>query len=640
MSLLISIAPSFPCQSVYKIANLLSPPTKYSLISSSLWNEIVQDLYLTYSVFKYINYLSQYPYPEYIQPAIDEFLNFPYQFTPYSFTPLLVAQKGIPLTADEFNKLIDAIIELANEFDINLKTQLRHVQRDQIVRSSQFSNVIYAINQLLTFDYNTYFLLSCSGYEFGNLLGKQNTFLNALIGNLQYNINIPSSTYIKNLLIYTSNSNIYNYGAIDKLAIMTNNGEIYLYGDAFINFLAINNNKNNIYVNDYSIINTLVCNKNTGIVFVSKNAFVVNNQCPNPSMILSTSLPGFIYPNGRIILNSNLIAFQIQPGTTGTYAILINQGNPSAIPDPTTISQNVDYSNITGVSIIGNYIIFGGGEIASSPWSPCAAPCSPYQAFYNKSTGQLTIWKIQGGSCDNMNMSGAVPGNNGDIITFGGADQGSTTGTTGYVIYNSSIQPYLYGMLSGTDNQGNTLNLYRKPYTYAGSTVYFIARNYNNSHALLESVDLSQLYSYASSSVSVLCGTSNTLTPTFIADIVPSWNSAGTESLYYDNGIIYFLYNGGNGYVQLTSYDLSTGAINTINLVPTSSSGTFLEIVNGIVYVGLQNSNTFTVYKFSLDGSLIESKSFNGEGFIDPQGLIAIFSNGLNAGSVITIEQV
>ena len=81
-----TIQPPFLCQSVYKIANLLSPPTKYSLISSSLWNEIVQDLYLTYSVFKYINYLSQYPYPEYIQPAIDEFLNFPYQFTPYSLS--------------------------------------------------------------------------------------------------------------------------------------------------------------------------------------------------------------------------------------------------------------------------------------------------------------------------------------------------------------------------------------------------------------------------------------------------------------------------------------------------------------------------------------------------------------------------
>ena len=175
---------SFSCQSVYQIANLLSPPTKYSLISSSLWNEIVQDLYLTYSVFKYINYLSQYPYPEYIQPAIDEFLNFPYQFTPYQFTPLLIAEKGIPLTANDFNKLIDAIIELANENNIQLKTQLSHVQRDQVVKSSHFSNVIYAINQLLTFDYNTYFLLSCSGYEFSKLLNTQKTFLNVIIGEL------------------------------------------------------------------------------------------------------------------------------------------------------------------------------------------------------------------------------------------------------------------------------------------------------------------------------------------------------------------------------------------------------------------------------------------------------------------------
>ena len=184
MSSLISIAPSFPCQSVYKIANLLSPPAKYSLISSSLWNEIVQDLYLTYSVFKYVNFIATFPYLGYIYPAIIEFSDFYQNFQPYEFTPLLKAQKGIPLTANDFNKLLDAIIELANEFDIQLKTQLSHVQRDQIVKSSQFSDVIYAINQLLTFDYNTYFLLSCSGYEFSKLLNTQKTFLNVIIGEL------------------------------------------------------------------------------------------------------------------------------------------------------------------------------------------------------------------------------------------------------------------------------------------------------------------------------------------------------------------------------------------------------------------------------------------------------------------------
>jgi len=292
-------ASSFPCQSIYKIANLLSPPIKYSIISSSLWNEIVQDLYLTYSVFKYINYLSQYPYPEYIQPAIDEFLNFPYQFQPYEFAPLLVAQKGVSLTADEFNKLIDAIVELANEFDINLKTQLSHVQRDQIVKSSKFSNVIYAINQLLTFNFNTYFLLSCSGYEFSNLLNTQNTFLNVLIGNLNTRITISDSTYVKNLLIYNSNYSITIYGSIGTIAIETDNGGVhlnnyasantitiqtentgvYLNDDTYINTLYIVDNVGGVYLSGNAVIENLICKQNSGGVYISGNAKIINNQC-------------------------------------------------------------------------------------------------------------------------------------------------------------------------------------------------------------------------------------------------------------------------------------------------------------------------------------------------------------------------
>ena len=89
------------CKSLSQIANLLSRPTKYSIISSKLWNEIVQDLYLAYSVYKYISYLMQYPYPQYIYPAILDFYNFYENFEPYPFTSLLKAQKGIPLTAND-----------------------------------------------------------------------------------------------------------------------------------------------------------------------------------------------------------------------------------------------------------------------------------------------------------------------------------------------------------------------------------------------------------------------------------------------------------------------------------------------------------------------------------------------------------
>jgi len=358
------------------------------------------------------------------------------------------------------------------------------------------------------------------------------------------------------------------------------------------------------------------------------------------STTLSSTLPGTISNNARVVLTPTMFAFQLAPYGGGDYAILVNNGVPSTIPDPVTPMPGVDYSNITGRAIIGNYIVFGGGENSSQPWSPCAAPCAPYQGFFNMSTGKLVISKLQGGSCDNMNMSGAVPGNNGDIIIFGGSSQGSTTGSTGYAIYNSSLQPYLFGMLSPNDNEGNPLDLYRKPSTLAGSTVYFVAKNLNNSHAIVESVTLSQLYSNGTSVINVLCGTSNTITPTYVADIASSWVSGGVQALYYNNGTLYFLFQGGDGIVKIASLNLTNGAINTVNLIQSSSIGPFLEIVNGTAYVGMQNGNTFTVNKYTLSGSLIQTISFPGQGFVDPQGYVVVFSNGLNAGSTISITKV
>ncbi|ARQ96609.1 hypothetical protein CCL45_gp41 [Sulfolobus islandicus rod-shaped virus 5] len=270
---------TLPCKSFYQITKLLSPPAKYSIISSKLWNEIVQDLYLTYSVFKYINYLTQYAYLDYIYPTILDFYNFYENFQPYPFTQLLYAQKGIPLTVNDFNKLIDAIVKLANENNIKLKKGLSYVQRDQVVRASQFTNIVYNVNQFLTFNYNQYFLLDCNGSIFSNLLNKQNAFLNVIINNLVASLNIPSNVYIKNLLIYTSNQTIYNYGVINKLIININNGEIYLNENSFINFLLITDNNNNIYVNDNSVINNLICISNTGTINISQNAIIKNNQC-------------------------------------------------------------------------------------------------------------------------------------------------------------------------------------------------------------------------------------------------------------------------------------------------------------------------------------------------------------------------
>ncbi len=328
-----------PCRSIYKIANLLAPPTKYSLISSSLWNEIVNDLYLTYSVFKYINYLSQFPYLEYIPYAIVKFYNFNKNFQPYPFAPLLHAEKGTPLTAEEFNKLIDAIIELANEYNIQLQANLNKVHNDEVVTSSKFANIVYNVNQFLTFNYNQYFLLDCTGYEFANLLNSISTFLTVLIDVTIANITISSNTYIKNLLIYDTvnliviNGSIINfvsyyiYGTIQlqnyaiinslisklnngtieiednsnvnvlqinrnignitisgnsnitTLQVQTNVGNIIIKENSYIETLQINNNYANIEIEDYAYVENLICEKNSGTVNISSTAVVLNNNC-------------------------------------------------------------------------------------------------------------------------------------------------------------------------------------------------------------------------------------------------------------------------------------------------------------------------------------------------------------------------
>ena len=264
-----------PCKSYYQIAKLLSPPTSHSLISSKLWNEIVQDLYLTYTVFKYINLLAQFPYPHYIYSTILDL----YNPQPYPFTPLLHAQKGTPLTAKDFNKLIDAILELANEGTIQLQACLNKVQHDEVVRASQFANVVYNVNQLLTFNYNQYFLLSCSGEEFNNLLNSINTFLTVLINFLNVGVTIPSNVYIKNLLVYTNNYGFNIYGQIDKLIVVNNGGPITINSNAYINTLFIENNNGIIEIFNNATVENLICKQNSGIVYISSGAIVINNQC-------------------------------------------------------------------------------------------------------------------------------------------------------------------------------------------------------------------------------------------------------------------------------------------------------------------------------------------------------------------------
>ncbi len=61
------------------------------------------------------------------------------------------------------------------------------------------------------------------------------------------------------------------------------------------------------------------------------------------------------------------------------------------------------------------------------------------------------------------------------------------------------------------------------------------------------------------------------------------------------------------------------------------------SIANGYVYVSVQQGNSFNVYKFDLNGNLVTSKSYVGTGFVDMNGYIVQFTNGLNAGSTVNV---
>jgi len=305
-----------PCRSVYQISQLLSPPLKYSLITSKLWNEIVSDLYLAYDVFNYINYLSQFPYIQNIYNAILDFYNFYQNFRPYTFIPLIHAKKGLPLTVDYFNTLIDAIIKLANLGSIQLQHRLSHVQTDEIVKALQFDRVVYNVNQLITFNKNQYFLLSCYGNEFNNLLNSITTFLNVLISNPMINITIPNNVYIKNFLIYNNFNIITIYGTIANLVMNLNSGTIQLQDFSSISSLVLQNNSGTIELNDESNIHNLSINQNPGTINVNNNSTVNTIQIQNNS--------GTININDNAIVQNLICSQNIGTVNISSSAIVIN----------------------------------------------------------------------------------------------------------------------------------------------------------------------------------------------------------------------------------------------------------------------------------------------------------------------------
>ena len=354
------------------------------------------------------------------------------------------------------------------------------------------------------------------------------------------------------------------------------------------------------------------------------------------STTLQQGLPGSIFPNARYYLpNSGQIVFQLLPGSTGDYAVLINSdGSVVTLPDNTSIMADVDFSNITGYSTIPGLIAFGGGEEAPNPWSPCAAPCAPYVAFYTGNN--LNVVKIPGGSCDNMNTSAIVRGNNNDIIAIGGANPGTTTGGTGYVIFTPSLTPSLYGTLSLYDSAGNTLYLYRRPKITLNGKVYMIATINGHNNAAMEAVSIQDLYTNGNNNSQTLCGYAGTpVTPQYLTSL-GDFKPYGVNPIYTDGNNIYSVIYDLEGYAVLLTYNPLSNTYTRKRLLQVGNN-VFSSIANGNVYIAVQQPSQFTVYKFDLAGNFIGQKSFNGMGFVDMNGYVVQFTNGLNAGSKINV---
>lgn len=307
---------SSTCNPITSFGKLLNKIAKQSLISSQLWNDIIQDLYTAYSVYKYINtslqYQFQYEFSYGNLNTLNSLFNNLYFYIfnqkPYQFVPLINASPGLPLTVNYMNNLIKAITKLANENNITLAKPLNFVQSNEIVKSRKFNDIIYVINQFLTFDFNSYFLLDCYGSIFSNLVNSQSAFLNILIDNPSQNIS-TNNIYIKNLIInylktvlnFYGNSAIdnflignhqppylavvvssiylYNNSAINNLIIYENYGYIQLNDNSYIQNLIISINNATIELNDNAIIENLICKQNYGQIQINGNAQIINNNC-------------------------------------------------------------------------------------------------------------------------------------------------------------------------------------------------------------------------------------------------------------------------------------------------------------------------------------------------------------------------
>ncbi|AZI75926.1 hypothetical protein SBRV1_gp37 [Sulfolobales Beppu rod-shaped virus 1] len=307
--------PTYPSQ--FTISKLLSPPTYRSLIKSSLWNEIRQDIILAYqTIAEYLLYFQNVDYTNY-----QNFLYLPYPLLqqiknqkltyliPYDFNYIPIVGKGSPLTSKMFNQLVDAITQIANFLNIQLPFPLQKVIANEVVTYWQFYLLVQNLNSFLKFA--NYYLMNYINNLNGNIINIYNkSILNLIIEYLYGEITISGTSFVKNFVglpssgsvVLLNNSTIKNlilqnvlnlilndYSAINFIYSNYSQGSFTLNDFSVINQLLLLNFYQSITLNNYAIIQNINTNNSSFDLTLNNNSQIINLICNNSTIYISQS---------------------------------------------------------------------------------------------------------------------------------------------------------------------------------------------------------------------------------------------------------------------------------------------------------------------------------------------------------------
>jgi hypothetical protein len=271
---------------------VLTAPSPKSPISSSLWNAIVNNIYSAYnSLMQIKQILSVINYANLFQEAlaIGNILNNP---TPYAFTPLLYAQPGVPLTANDFNALVNALEEVYNELHQPLPYKISPEFPDSIVKSETFAKIINNLNALRQQALQSVLLISNTGAELNNL-PPNFAGQNVLMCTPSVNVNLTGYITIENLLIYLLPPSLTIGGnvTITRLIIQNAAGNLQLTDTANVQNVVIGDLSASFTITDLASVQNLFINYIVpgGQLILSDNAFVQNltvNSCQSGSIVI------------------------------------------------------------------------------------------------------------------------------------------------------------------------------------------------------------------------------------------------------------------------------------------------------------------------------------------------------------------